>query len=37
MSVRSRVSTAIRKATMLVLASNLQKTSVGLGDLHIDD
>ena len=37
MSVRSRVSTAIRRAIMLALAPNLKKTSVGLGNLRAGD
>ena len=37
MSVRSRVLTAIKKATMPAPALNLQKTSVGLGDLRAGD
>ena len=37
MLVRSRISTAIKRATMLVPAPNPQKTSVGLGKLRAGD
>ena len=37
MSVKSRISIVIKKATILVLTPNLQKTSVGLGNLRADD
>ena len=37
MSVRSRVSIVIKKAIMLVFLANLQKTSVGLGNLCAGD
>ena len=37
MSVRSRVSTVIRKTTMPASAPNLQKTSVGLGNFRAGD
>ena len=37
MSVSSRVLTTIRRAIMLVHAPNLQKTSVGLGNLRAGD
>ena len=37
MSVKLRISTMIKKATILVPALKLQKTSVGLGNFHTSD
>ena len=37
MSVRSRISTAIRRTIMLVPVLNLQKTSISLGKLCVGD
>ena len=37
MSVRSRVSIAIKRVTMSASAPNLQKTSLGLGNLCAGD
>ena len=37
MSIKSRVSTAVRRATMLAPAPNLQKASVGLDNLRAGD